>query len=44
MQGEKLLDVKHGRVKFMLECYKKHVRSWVAILCGNNEKEMEESE
>lgn len=39
MQREKLLDARRdGRTKFMLECYKKHVRSWLAILCRNNEK------
>ena len=39
MQREKLLDVRRlGRAKFMLKCYKKHARSWVAILCRNNEK------
>ena len=38
MQREKLLDATHGRMKFMLECYKKQAYSWVAILCRNNEK------
>lgn len=40
MQREKLHDARHGRMKFMLECYKKHAHSWVTILCRNNEKEM----
>lgn len=38
MQREKLLNARHGRTKFMLECYKKHARSWVANLRRNNEK------
>lgn len=38
IQREELLDARYGQTKFMLECYKKQARSWVAILCRNNGK------
>ena len=31
MQAEKPLDIRHGRMEFMLACYKKHAYSWVAM-------------